>query len=290
MAVTAHIFYGATSVTYCNAFDCTATNGVFAGGSTSNTTTVDPLHVNLYTDVRLLPASPLIRAGTAGNAAETDYYGAAFQAPPTIGASESIVIASANATAADTVAVALTGAYVEADIEDRDHWTVAPSADNGALVTPASVSWDSGTSTATLTLWPPMSPGVGYTVTADFGGYGYDTAAFTPSSAYDTTDPVGPYRYVAAIMNALGRQFFDLAGTPETNTAEDIAVGASTVLVNSTLYFPDAGAFWAEGIPFTYTSKTDGAFHGVETSTQRITAIPSGALVVADERAYQPDP
>lgn len=284
-----HVYDGTTSITYCNAYESDVGGSNFNAPTTSNNTTVNPQHVNLYTDLRLLPTSPLIRAGTATGAASTDYNGAAFQAPPSIGAHESIVIASATASDADTVAVVLTGTYVEAQVEDRNAWTLV-SVSNGIEVTPASVVWTSGSSTATITTWPTMSPGVGYTVQCDFGGYGYDTASFTPSSSFETVDEVQPYRYVAAIMNAFGRQFLDLAGVPQTNLAEDFSPDAETVLVYSTLYFPDEGAFWVAGLRFTYTSKTDGAFHGVEGPGPRITSIPEGTLVVADERAHQPDP
>lgn len=283
------IFEATGNVTKCNAFECTAFANFTAGGTASGNTTVDPMHVNLYTDLRLLPASTLIRNGTNLSDAATDYNGAAFQDPPSIGACESIVIASATATSATTLNVVLTGTYIETEVEDRDAWTLTAGT-MGAQVAVASIVWTSGSSTAALTTWPAMSPGVTYTVQVQFGGYGYDTADFTPSASYETTDTIGPYRYVAAISNAFGRQFFNLAGIPQTELHEDFEIGAETVLVKSTLYFPDTGALWVAGIRFTYTSKTDGAFHGVATSTQRIVAIPEGTLAVADVRSHLPDP
>ena len=283
---TGYIFRATGDVTHCNAFGCTGLGNFNAGGTASNNTTVDPLHVNLYTDVRLLPASPLIRAGTAGNAAETDYYGAAFQAPPTIGASESIVIASANATAADTVAVVLTGTYVEADVEAPASWTLSNDA-NGLAVTVLTVVYATGT--ATLTTWPAMSPGVLYTVTAEWGGYGYDTATFTPSSAYVTGPVTDDYRNVAAVANALGQALYRAAGTAECVLAYELAVDAVTAYVDTTLGFADEGVLYIQSRRFTYASKTDAAFHGLAEALPRVDVIGAGTAVYFDEAGFVPD-
>ena len=283
MAGTAHIFHGLTSVTYCNAFQCVAPDGIFAGGALANNTTVDPLHVNLYTDLRLLPGSPLIRAGTTGNP-DLDYNGNDFQTPATIGAYESIVTASATATDAETIAVVLTGSYVEADVEDPASWTL--TAAGGLEVTPIFVVYSGGT--ATITTWPAMSPGIEYSVTASWSGYGYDLATFTPSSAFSTGATVDDYRNVAAAANSLGRQLLDAGGVAETVLASELAVDATTALVDSTLGFPDEGAFWLAARRFTYTSKTDAAFHGLAEAVPRVEAIGAGGSIVLDEASYIP--
>ncbi len=286
MAGTVHIFAGTTRVNSCNAFECTATNGLFLGGSEANNTTVDPQHVNLYNDLRLLPASALIRAGDNTLYPTSDFNGAAYQDPPSVGAHESIVIASAAATSAETLTATLTGTYIEAEVEDVDAWTVTNTT-NGVNVAVLSVVW--AAPVATLTTWPAMSPGIQYTVTADFGGYGYDSATFTPSAAYATSES-DPYRNVAAYANAAGWQLLAIAGTAETTLAYALEVGDETAYVQSTLGFADTGTLFVGNARITYTSKTDGAFHGLVEAVPRTTPIPLGTAVVFDEASFYPEP
>lgn len=282
----AYIFNATTDGSYLNAFECTGSSGNFNGAGT-NRTTVDPQHVNLTTDLRLLPGSPLIRAG-ATPAPTTDYNGAAYQSPPSIGSHESIVIASADATDSTTLVVELTGDYVQADVESVASWTITTPF--GVQCAVLSVEYDTNEDTATLTLWPGMSPGADYMVTAAWGCYGSAEAEYTVADDVVSEEPPAPYRYVAAIMNGIGAQIDQMVRPGETLLAFDFNPGDPIAyLTQSTVRFTPWGAFWCGQVRFTYTGKTDAALHGVSTTTQRITAIPAGQRVVLDESAYTPE-
>lgn len=279
-----------------NAFDCTASAN-FAGTQSGNTT-VDPLFLDIGTDLRLEWDSPCVGTGTSASAATVDANGNAFLSTISKGACETLRVAQSLGTfpTYDTVRFYVSGGQTVEDIEATYEWTIEAS-DMGVRNAVLAVgTFDPGGGEIpgepiALTLWPGISPGGEYTVHATSGTYGQSQYTLTASTGLTPPEVVGVYRYVAGLGNAFGRAMFDLCGVPETKVAgRDFGVDDTTMFVQSTLDFPDAGALWCQETRFTYTSKTDAAFHGLTTANPRIVAIPEGTRVVAEERSYVPDP
>lgn len=270
-----YTFDAVSNGSYLNAYLCTGGSGNFNGAGTDRTT-VDPQHVNLTTDLRLLPTSPLIRTGGAP-AVAFDYNGAQFQTPPSIGAHESIVIDNVSVTDTSTIECELVGDYLD-DVASPEGWTIATT--TGVRVAVLAVEYDAPD--VTITTWPEMSPGCAYTLTASFGGYGAAVESLTPASnlALPALSPV--YRNVAAQMNSIAWQLYNLAGVAETVIAFDFGPSDTVCFVGSTYGFAEAGAFWCEQVRYTYTSKTDAAFHGVASVLPRYLAQGEGSVVVFD--------
>lgn len=279
------IFRGVTSCTNNNAFNCTTDTDLFASpGTLADNTTVDPQHVHLLLDQRLLPTSPLIGAG--GSATTTsDRNGSSFLSPPSIGAYESARIDTVTAPTIDTLLVTVDGGVPDAEAcAGRESWWI--STDDGVRVAVETVD-PSGEDGFLLTLHPAMSKGSAYTVRLSPADYGYDEASVTPEA--DQPDyPLRPYRNVGALMNALGQQVKRLAGRSEATLVRDFLPTDRTIFVDSTLDFPDSGTIFVRDFVFTYERKTDGAFHGIESSMPRLVALPALTLVTLDERAYIP--
>lgn len=290
---TGFIFDGPGDCSGNNAFECTS-DGNF-NGATADNTTDDPMHVNLATNLRLEPESLLIRS-TDGGGSGFDYNGNQYPSPSTRGAHESIVIASVTVDDWQTITVDI-GALSKysAGFLDRASWTLTTVGGIRAAV----IAVEEESDTLIMSLWPGLSPGIAYTLTASFAGYGIGEFAFTPDAALQTSDIVDDYRYVAAIHNAIGRAIHGFIGINEAVLIEDFPIDDPSVFVDQTLGWPEAGGFFLDGLRFTYTSKTDGALHGVATDTLRVPpepgaglanegAIPRGSVLVFDEAGYRP--
>jgi hypothetical protein len=293
-AGTGYIFRGVSACTKNNAYQCTALAN-FAG-VTSGNTTVDPQHVDLATDFRLRPGSPLIGTGSATSQATEDFNLNPYLSPISVGAYESL--REPDSTSFEdiyTLRFFAPGGQTYETIASTYAWTLW-SVDNGVQNAVAAVStFDPGGGKipgepVELTLYPGVSPGVDYLLTAESGTYGTAEATVTPDPALAYPDESEPYRNVAAVANAWGRQLAAQAGTAQTALVADLEADATTALVESTLGFADDGAVYIDGVRFTYTSKTDAAFHGLATEVPRIIAVNTGTPVVFDERSYIPNP
>ncbi len=291
---TRYIFHGASSVTRCNAWQCTVDDVAFASeGTLANNTTVDPLHVHPLLDLRLLPDSPLIGVVSSGTAT-LDRHGMTFFGTSSVGAHESVQIGVATVPALDRVlvGVGIGGAPEPALCLDRESWRIETS--TGIQVAVASVTEiDQGEGLSLylrmfeLELHPTMSPWQTYTVRLSPGLYGYDEDTFVPEVA-----PIPyarrKYRNLAAVENAVGLQFKKLIGRPQVTLVRDFLPTDATMFVDSTLDIPSIGRLFGRDFLVSFTSRTDGALHGITTDLPRLVAIPAGAIFVLDERSVIP--
>lgn len=291
-AGTGYIFRGVSSCSHNNAYQCTALAN-FAGVTASNTT-VNPQHVDLATDFRLQPTSPLIGAGTLADA-DVDFNGNAYLTPISIGAYESVrAVDSPEFTDIYTLRFFQPGGQTFEDIAATYAWTLS-STENGVQNAVAAVgTYDPGGGgkipgePVELTLTPGVSPGITYVVTSTSGTYGEKQASVTADAALEYPAESPEYRNIAAVANAWGRSLDAVAGVNETTIAVDFDPDADVMLVASTLGFPSEGSLWIDGVLFAYTSTTDAAFHGVTCDLPRIVTIGAGTAVAFDERGYVP--
>lgn len=289
-----YIFEATGNVTSCNAYDCTAFGLVNAGGSETGTTTVDPQHVNLATDFRLLPTSPLVGGGQ-GAFVTTDYNGNAFLSPISVGAYETLRLDTyGQFHDVNTLWIGAYGAQTAEEVAETYTWEFASA--TGVQVAALAVEvlilsgggvWPGG-APVQITLWPSVSPGSAYVATARSGTYGYGQATVTASAGLDYPEVVPDYRNVAAVANSLGWQLYALAGISETVLVVPLEVGDTTAFVESTLGFADSGVLYVEGRKIAYASKTAAAFHGLVEELPRVTAIGAQTVVTFDEAAYVP--
>lgn len=284
-AGTGYIFRGTVSCSHNNAYECTALAN-FAGVTSSNTT-VDPLHVNLATDFRLQPGSPMVGGGVIGGAT-VDYNGNEYLTPISVGAYESVRPIEGEFVDIYTLRFFQPGGQSFETIAGTYAWTLW-SATNGVQNAVSAVgTYDPGGGKipgepVEVALTPGVSPGIEYLVTATSGTYGESEASVTPDSALDYPAESPAYRNIAAVANAWGRSLDAVAGVNETTIAVDFEPDATVLFVASTLGFPQTGGIWIDGVLFTYTSTTDAAFHGVTCELPRIVAIGAGTVVVFDE-------
>lgn len=291
---TRYIFHGASSVTRCNAWQCTVDDVAFASeGTLSDNTTVDPLHVHPLLDLRLLPASPLIGV-VSGATATLDRNGMAFFGPSSVGAHESVQIGVAVVPALDRmlVGVGVGGAPDLAACLDRESWRIETSTGiQVAVVGVTDIDQGEGLSfylkMFELELHPAMSPWQEYTVRFSPSLYGFDEDTFTPE-----IDPIPyarrKYRNLAAVKNATGIQFRKLMGRPQVTLVRDFMPTDATIFVESTLDIPASGVLLGRDFLIRFGSRTDGALHEIETDLPRLVAIPAGTVFVLNERAVIP--
>lgn len=283
------LLYGISICARNNAFECEA--GALFGGAdvVSNNTEVDPQHVALLTDLRLLPTSPLIGAGV-GVTTESDRNGVAFLSSPSIGAHESARLGTVVAAARDVISAGVTGGIPDLTAcLDRESWRVTTA--DGVRVAVRNVVKIEGEDRFAIFVHPDMSPAIDYTLRLSPPGYGWDEATFTAVSSV-AAYPWRPYRNIAAVMNGPGDELHDLLGPIDAVLAYDFEPGDVTVFVESTLDWYESGAFWTDdGRRFTYTSKTDGALHGVAPAdlVPLLTAYPSGTRITLDLRSLAPE-
>jgi hypothetical protein len=83
---------------------------------------------------------------------------------------------------------------------------------------------------------------------------------------------------LAAVTEAYGRLMETLIGRPTTVVLDDFGIDATTLLVETTLALPDAGAVWVAEYLITYTSKSAGGLNGC-TSRPRSKILGAGLVV-----------
>jgi len=99
------------------------------------------------------------------------------------------------------------------------------------------------------------------------------------SSLTGIPTPEFPQKLLPTLTHTFGRQFQRFFGRPMTRFRLSLGTSDTKAHVESTLGFPESGQFWAEGILFTYSSKTDASFDGVS-SEYRPYIIARGAEIV----------
>lgn len=114
------------------------------------------------------------------------------------------------------------------------------------------------------------------------------TMSVSGSLASVAPSPGFPLGMLEALTHAYGREAQALHGRLMTRVWQAIAITDTSVLVESTLGWPDSGQFWCDGILFTYTSKTDGSFLDV-TSRERPVDIPARTEVVLHVPSAPPE-
>jgi hypothetical protein len=265
-----------------NAWLCTAGLALF-GHSTGNNYSFDPVFVDSSeADFRVQATSPLVAIGEfetiSGHNAEP------FFDPPTIGAYEAFQVGSDDVVSETVIEVTLTQVVGDRALE-VEAWSF--TSDTGVIVDVTSVE-RLGDLTYRLTVYPGLSPGQTYLVHCEVGGYPSAPFEFTVVDGLAVATELKRYRYLGSIMNAVGEYLDELAGHGECELRLPIAAGDEVAHVDSTLKMPPNGAFWAGGVRFAYTAKTDAALIGLTEVLPRVEFISAGARVTADERAYIP--
>lgn len=92
-----------------------------------------------------------------------------------------------------------------------------------------------------------------------------------------------------AVTRALGEEMQVLAGRPMTRLTATLAHNDTSASVETTLGFAAVGSFWCRGRRYTYTSKTDTSFAGIEPDHTDGQDIGAGADVTCDAAAVLPD-
>jgi len=92
-----------------------------------------------------------------------------------------------------------------------------------------------------------------------------------------------------AYTNAVGRQFERLAGVPTTRLTRSLNRLSPEAETETTLAFPYAGAFFADGVRFAYTSKSGDTFIGLTPDRQFLLTLPAGTLVSLDITTAPPE-
>nr|CAB4128530.1 hypothetical protein UFOVP114_39 [uncultured Caudovirales phage] len=178
-------------------------------------------------------------------------------------------------------------AILDATLADADpaRWTVTtpPGAQPVCVV---QVSPETGMLGATLWLSTLLTPGATYQFQLD-GGTAVDCVV---------DDGILPEVYgddvsvLDALTQAIGEECQNVAGVPATRLIDNLADGATTAYVESTLNFPSKGEAWIGPRLFTYSSLTDNSLRGLALlSVSDGQPIPMYSLVVCNARAVLPD-
>lgn len=201
-------------------------------------------------------------------------------------------VSSVTVTSRTTVVVVFNTAPTASTVNGADDWTVEPAALGSAEVAVESVS--GATTTWTLTLHPGLTPGDVYTVTAvnaaDGGGAASpnsDDATVDPDFAPDDPAAEWPHLFLEAASTAIGAELHVMRGSPTTRLVRRLSPGDSVAFVESTLGF-EGSAVWIAGRRFAYTSKSDGAFHGLDPDDALLRVLERGAEVTLDMATVEP--
>lgn len=97
-----------------------------------------------------------------------------------------------------------------------------------------------------------------------------------------------PVGLIQAWTNAIGRQLEKVAGVPTTRLTAAVTRTTTVVNTETTLAFPNTGAFFAGGIRFTYAAKTDTSFTVVP-GREFLETLPAGTLVSLDITTADPE-
>ncbi|HRE87675.1 MAG TPA: right-handed parallel beta-helix repeat-containing protein [Myxococcota bacterium] len=276
------IFEGRDICTFNNAWESEADTLFGGAGVVADNIEVDPRHVHPVLDLRLRSDSPLIGAAPATDT-ELDRNGESFLSPPSIGAHESARLGEVIVESLTSLLVSTTGGVPnEAACLNRESWRLSTAAGIRSAVAEVAVV-EPGV--FRLTLHPGLSAGQAYSLRLSPRGYGADDEAFQPPAELVPSYRLRPYRNIAAVLNAMGAQFFALVGRPEATIVRDVLPQDETIFVDSTRRFPSSGELVTREYWIAYQAKTDGAFHGVSFRHPRLVAVPAGTRVVLDERS-----
>lgn len=95
-------------------------------------------------------------------------------------------------------------------------------------------------------------------------------------------------RFLEGLTSAIGQGIESSFGLRSTRLMGQLAPTSTQAVVESTLGFPDAGTVWIMGLPYTYTSKTDGTLEGVSAVTPNALTIQAYSDVTLDPSSVEP--
>lgn len=161
-------------------------------------------------------------------------------------------------------------------LNGRENWLCVRTTVGAMVAEVISAVVQNGDRVVLITVGPGMTPDETYTLEApnaeDAGGTplaGPDKElAFVAPSVLGTTEvPDSPLMNIEATTLALAETIQQRAGPAATFLLQPLGPSDTTAVVESTLDFPDGGAFFANGVRFTYTSKGQMTFYGVAVDT-----------------------
>lgn len=183
--------------------------------------------------------------------------------------------------------------YKDSTVDEPTEWVVDP-VNFAADVAVYSVSLIAS-DTVRLTLHPELTPGSKYNVQAtsatDQQGNGAnpDNLDFTPATSLAETSPEAAGRkMIEAYTQMMGDEFGGLHGRLATRLVAPLTENDSRCHVESALGFPDSGAFFSDGIRFSYTSRDEATLFGLSRGRPQTRTIPVRTDVELDETSVPP--
>jgi hypothetical protein len=137
---------------------------------------------------------------------------------------------------------------------------------------------------ASLFVATQMTPGGQYTVT--FGG---TTLSITAPNTTPTLGQEWNHGLLRSITRAFAEEIQYTAGAPVTLLVQPLGFGESSIFVESTLGFPNAGKLFIRNRLYTYTSKTDVSFTGTATTSSTLESFPKRTEVHCNVAAILPN-
>ena len=172
----------------------------------------------------------------------------------------------------------------------------------GEMLCEVTDSYPLGARSFELSIGPAMSPGAVYDIIAadtirDAAGgtlsLGQRTDTVTAPSEM-LGDPVEDYTAMEAVTEAVADEGQQLAGAPTTKAVANGVAPFTAWFVESTLEFPDSGAFFCRGLRFSYTSRGEVSFRGVTQDAGQnpmpagVSPVAEGDVIVLDPRSVLP--
>lgn len=159
-----------------------------------------------------------------------------------------------------------------ASLNGRENWTCVRSTVGAMVAEVIDAVVQTGDRIVHILVGPGLSPDETYTLEAinaeDALGnilpeVDRELAFVAPSVLAETLVPYSPLLNLEAVTQALGETLQDRTGPAATFLLQPIQDGDTDVVVESTLLFPDSGAFFVDNFRFNYTSKGQMTFYGV---------------------------
>lgn len=156
-----------------------------------------------------------------------------------------------------------------ASLEGPSNWTCTRSTVGAMIAEVVSAEVQPGDRQVKILVGPGMSPSETYTLAAPNAedATGTPLAPSDKELAFVAPSTLGPIQSklmnIEAVTLALCETLQQRAGPAATFLLQPIALGDTTVIVESTLDFPESGAFFVNNLRFTYTAKGQMTFTGV---------------------------
>lgn len=193
-----------------------------------------------------------------------------------------------------TVATVTFGAAVDPTTVKAPAWSVVAPA-GAQPVDVVLVVVQPGALIATLYIATQFTPGKTYAFTVT-GGKTALGAALNPATANCVVGPLAPklgdewpHGGLDALTQSAADEIQVFCGVPMTALLVDLHDDDTVAYVETTLAFPPSGAIYVRDRRYTYTSKTDCSFKGLEYQFSNGLIMPAGSEVLCDVRAVLPD-